>query len=129
MANYEIAAQRRNASGLNVLIGCWLIASPWIFGYTGNISAFWNSIGAGALIAILAASCLASRRGIVWSSWWNVLLGLWAIASPWIYGYAFNHMAMWDCVAVGIAVTLLATYRGSATPVEHPGTPTPTATH
>jgi hypothetical protein len=115
MANHDYLAQARSASGCNVLLGCWLIASPWIFGYTSDISAFWNGIAVGALIAVLAASRFSSPRSGLGSSWLNVLLGLWTIASPWVYGYAANGAAMWDCIAVGIVVTALASWSGRAT--------------
>ena len=119
MASQDHLAQARSASGVNVLLGCWLIASPWIFAYTGNASAFWNSIVAGALVVLLAAGRFSLPRSSLGSSWLNVLLGLWTIVSPWIYGYAANGAAMWDCIAVGIAIALLASWSGRATALEH----------
>ena len=123
---HQHAARARSASGVNVLLGCWLIASPWIFGYTFNASGFWNSIVAGALIAILAAGRFSSPRSSTASSWINLLLGLWTIASPWIYGYAANRAAMWNCIAVGIVVAALASWSGRETAIEqHGATMTP----
>lgn len=130
MEKQVYAARARSASGANVVLGCWLIASPWIFGYTLNASGFWNSIVAGALIALLAAARFSSPRSSVGSSWLNLLLGLWTIASPWIYGYAANGAAMWDCVAVGIVVAAVATWSGRATVIEpHSHGPTMTTAH
>jgi SPW repeat len=129
MTKYSHAMQVRSASGINVLLGCWLIASPWVFGYTVNGSGFWNSIAAGALVALLAASRFSSPRSSVGSSWWNLLLGLWIIASPWIYGYVVNGAAMWDCIAVGAAIAVLATWSGRTTAAESPGGTRTTATH
>jgi len=118
-------SQTRGASATNILLGCWLIASPWIFSYSGDQMGMWNSIGAGIIVALVAASRVSSPRvGVTWS-WLNVLLGLWTIASPWIYGYYGNAAALWDCVATGIAIVALASWSRRGTVLtEH----TPTAT-
>jgi hypothetical protein len=42
------------------------------------------------------------------------VLGLWTIASPWIWGYWGNVAALWDNMAVGIAITVVAGWSGSA---------------
>jgi hypothetical protein len=56
MLTRNSAAQVHTASGLNILLGIWLLASPWVFGYhTVGPAAIWNSVIVGALIAILAA--------------------------------------------------------------------------
>lgn len=118
-------AQTKSASGINVLLGCWLIISPWIFSYAGNQDGMWNSIGAGIIVLLVAANRIYAPRSGVTLSWLNVLLGLWTIASPWIYTYYDNTAAMWDCVAVGIAIVAMASWSRRGTVLsEH----TPTAT-
>jgi len=117
--------QTKSASGINVLLGCWLIVSPWIFSYAGNQGGLWNSIVAGIIVLLVAANRIYSPRSGVTLSWLNLLLGLWTIASPWIYGYYDNTAAMWDCVAVGIAIVAMASWSRRGTVLtEH----TPTAT-
>jgi SPW repeat len=58
-------ARTKSASGLNVVLGCWLIVSPWIFGYSGNQDAMWNSIAAGIIVVVVlvAASRVYSPGG------------------------------------------------------------------
>ena len=41
---------------INVLLGAWTMASPWIFRYTDVVDALWNSVVIGGLVMIL--SCL-----------------------------------------------------------------------
>lgn len=41
-------------SFINALLGVWIFFSPWIFGYQGNGSAFWNSIVLGVVVFILS---------------------------------------------------------------------------
>jgi hypothetical protein len=49
------------ASAVSVLLGIWLIASPWVFDYSGKYPVL-NSVLVGALIAILAAIRLVRLR-------------------------------------------------------------------
>ncbi len=107
--------QVRTASGLNILLGAWLIASPWVFSYGAAPMAFWNSIAVGALIVIFAASRVTAPFAGSTLSWINTALGLWTIASPWIYRYGARTDALWDNVALGIAVAALAIWSGRST--------------
>ncbi|HVY82504.1 MAG TPA: SPW repeat protein [Steroidobacteraceae bacterium] len=46
----------------HLLLGVWIALSPWIFAYTEDRMYFWNSIGSGALIAVLATWSLVRYR-------------------------------------------------------------------
>jgi len=118
MSKRDYAAQARTASGINIVLGLWLILSPWVFDYGGS-HAVLNSVFVGALIAILAASRLASLRPTVGLSGINFVLALWTIASPWVCGYAANFGAAGDNVILGIMVAVLAIWSGRATLAEH----------
>jgi hypothetical protein len=109
----DYAAQARTASGINILLGIWLIASPWVFDYSGGPSV--NSVFVGALVAILAASRLASLRSSTGLSAINLILALWTIASPWVFGYSTNVGAVRNNLLLGIAIATLAGWSGSAT--------------
>ncbi|MGH6894965.1 MAG: SPW repeat protein [Geminicoccaceae bacterium] len=39
----------------NLLIGLWLVISPWVLGFSGNAVATWNTLVVGLLIFALAA--------------------------------------------------------------------------
>jgi hypothetical protein len=43
-----------------------------------------------------------------WEEWLNVALGLWAIAAPWLLGFAHDSTAVRAHIAVGIAVVIIA---------------------
>lgn len=114
MANVNYTTRAKTASGINLVLGAWLIASPWIFGYSTMGAAAWDSVVVGALIFLIALSRVVSLVGPA-PARVNIVLGLWTIASPWIFGYAAGEPAMWNSVAVGIAVTLLALSSANAT--------------
>src|SRR6185437_2043739 len=113
MAPARYTTQAKTATGINLLLGCWLVASPWIFNYAVT-SAGWNSVAVGAVVFIIAVNRLSSLIGAALARV-NLVLGLWTIASPWIFGYAAGEPAMWNSVAVGIAVTILAWWSANAT--------------
>lgn len=113
----DYAAQARTASGANMLLGIWLIVSPWVFYYSGR-SAVLSSVSVGTLIALLAVSRLASLHNSAALSGINLVLASWTVYSPWAYGYATNECALLDNVLVGILVAALAIWSATATDAE-----------
>ena len=114
MANVNYTTRAKSASGINLVLGAWLIASPWIFGYSTIDAAAWDSVVVGAIILIIGLTRVVSLVGPALARV-NIVLGLWTIASPWIFGYAAGGPAMWNSVAVGVVVTLLALLSANAT--------------
>ena len=108
----DYAAQARTASGVNILLGIWLIVSPWVFDYSGK-SAVLSSVTVGTLIALLAAIRLASLHKSAGLSGINLLLAFWTAASPW--QYATNEGALLDNIIVAILVAALAIWSAIAT--------------
>lgn len=91
---------------LNLILGLWMIASPWILPYSAEMYPTWNAVIVGALIAVLALSEMFKL--MAWEEWTSVALGVWLVISPWILGFSGIAMAMWNAVAVGIVVAVLA---------------------
>ena len=85
----DYSAQARTASGINILLGLWLMVSPWVFDYSGTTGVV-SSVLVGGAIAFLAASRLADLRASKDLSAVNLVLSLWTIASRWMTGYASN---------------------------------------
>jgi hypothetical protein len=109
------AAQARTASGINVLLGIWLLVSPWVFGYSAvGRSAILNSVIVGTLIVLLAASRQVYPPTGTGRSWVILMLALWTIASPWVYGYAANLGGLGDNVVLGIVMAALAIWSWGA---------------
>lgn len=49
----------------NVVLGLWLIAAPFVLGYSGTAAAMWNEVIVGLLIAGLGTwSALETRRAM-----------------------------------------------------------------
>jgi hypothetical protein len=89
----------------NLILGAILFLSPWLFKFdAGAVST--NAHVAGLAMAILAIAALASFA--VWEEWLNLIVGLWALVSPWVLGFQGTTTAMTVHVVIGIAVAILA---------------------
>jgi hypothetical protein len=109
MLTRNCAAEARVASGINILLGIWLLVSPWVFGYqAAGQAAIWNSVIVGALIAILAASNCFAQHVHTSPNWINVLLALWAMISPVVYGYTANTAGLGDNLLLAILIAAFA---------------------
>lgn len=90
---------------LSLLLGIWLIVSPFALGFTGEPYAAWTAYAFGVVIAVAAGFALAAFR--VWEEWLNALFGLAVGISPWVLGYAALTPAMYNAAVVGVAVVVL----------------------
>ena len=88
--------------GLNLLLGRWLFAAPWVPRYEHAELAAWHSRGLGLLIAVGALWALV--RFAPWEEWINAAFGVWLIIAPWLL--VWNHvlcltalLAMWSLMA------------------------------
>ncbi|HDH31173.1 MAG TPA: hypothetical protein ENH26_00110 [Candidatus Wolfebacteria bacterium] len=41
-------------------------------------------------------------------SWFQLVLGLWVIISPWLLGFYVNNVALWSNVVAGAAIVILS---------------------
>jgi hypothetical protein len=104
---------------INALLGLWLIASPWVYGYYHGLSdsgaALWNSVILGIIIAIVAMLRLSmGASGRFWSGL-NV--------SPWVFSYTSNAGGAWNSWILGAIVFFFGLISASAA-----APPTPVAT-
>jgi hypothetical protein len=125
MLTRNYAAEVRAASGINMLLGVLLLVSPWVFGYqAAGSAAIWNSVIVGALIAIFAASNCFSRHIHTSSNWINVLLALWTMICPLVYGYTANLGGFVDNLVLAILIAGFAVCSdGAAMAGERPRPP------
>ncbi|HWP56642.1 MAG TPA: SPW repeat protein [Candidatus Acidoferrales bacterium] len=48
--------------GLHLLLGLWLIVSPYVLGFTSAVESYWNSIVLGALFILSSAIAMYYGR-------------------------------------------------------------------
>ena len=97
---------------VNAVLGAWLIASPWIFGFAHMHSAAWGAWVLGA--AILIVSLAAARVPAAWEEALMLLLGICSIVSPWVLGYGAVSRPVTNAVIVGALVAVLSLWEAYA---------------
>ena len=108
MNNFSVLLKEHWQDGISVLVGVWLVTSPWVLGYYGISAAMWNSVVLGVIFAVAAGAALLKFHE--WEEWINVVLGAWLIVSPWLLNYAVMGVAAWNHVIVGLLVLTLSSW-------------------
>ncbi len=73
---------------VNVLMGIWVILSPFVLGFNHNIAAVWSNIATGVAIIVVAVASGWDSRSLPAAM---VPLGVWLYASPLVLN--FSHWA------------------------------------
>jgi hypothetical protein len=91
---------------VNVLVGVWVLLSPWLLEFSEFGRPAWNAAATGLGIAVIAAAVASGRYASV--VWGNVLLGPWLLASPWVLDYLTVETASGNAVISGAVVMVVA---------------------
>lgn len=91
---------------VSVLVGVWLIVSPWVLGFQGESYAMGNAVLVGIALGAIAVGTILVPRA--WEEWTESGLGVWLIASPWVLDFQHLSEARTNALAAGIAVLVLA---------------------
>ena len=90
-------------SGTNILLGIWLVLSPFFYGY-GSSGELGGDLLAGSAIALLAAFRTFQRNVGGWADILTAVLGVWVILSPWTLNFSGNEAHTFNNVMVGTIV-------------------------
>lgn len=103
-------------SGINSLLGAWLVVSPFLLTQTGGglSASVWNNILIGVAIFLIAGyNYYRQSRDLaagVGSSSLVALLGLWMIVAPLVVFVIDTGAMFWSNIVTGALVTLIAVY-------------------
>jgi hypothetical protein len=92
--------------GSQIVLGLALVLMPWLAGFAAQTTAAWTAWVTGAVIALVAIAGFFGH-GFT-ASWVNLVAGIWAIAAPWLVGFAALAAAMWSHVVIGLLVAVAA---------------------
>jgi SPW repeat len=91
---------------VNLVLGLWLIVSPWILGFQAERASLWSAVILGILVAATALTSLFRVRA--WEEWANVVLGVCLIICPWVLRFTEYATPTWNAVFTGIIIAALA---------------------
>lgn len=95
-------------SVLIVLFGLWLMAAPWIFGYTEAKAAFWVSLLVGFVQIAAALWSLGQSKGDSLPNLITLVTGLFMAITPFVQKI-YDHKQLWIGVALGV-LTILCSF-------------------
>jgi putative effector of murein hydrolase len=99
----------------NFVLGLWLMVSPFVFALLNQrvFRVLWEDFILGFGIAAFSLCRLVSRRRdqIVLCDWLVTALGVITLLNPLLYSYYNVKVGVWNNLAVGAAVFLLALYQ------------------
>lgn len=102
-----LAGVTRVAATVEILVGVWLTASPWVVGSNGSTPLRWSNLVVGVLLVVLGALRLsrpATRRGPAIS----FALGAWTIIAAFVLSFqngATGTAPLWSAIACGAVLT------------------------
>ena len=113
MSDVRKVLAHRWQDAINLLLGIWLIVSPWALLEAATGAAAVNAWVLGVIIVVAAASALVAFHR--WEEWASVLFGVWLIVSPWILGFGALMPAVVNQIVVGVLVGGLALWQAYRT--------------
>lgn len=105
--------------GVVMILGAWLIASPFILGYP-SVGLTWSDIVSGVLLIVLAVLALYPRNW--WAAWANGFVGAWLLFAPLIF-WAPTAAAYLNDTLVGALVIGFSILIPHSMPMAGPDTP------
>jgi hypothetical protein len=97
---------RRWQDWVNVVLGVWLVASPWVLGFTEQQTAAIVAWVAGAAIAVFAG--IGAFMQEPWEEAITIILGVILMGAPWAFEFSDARAATANVVTCGVLVVLFA---------------------
>jgi hypothetical protein len=104
----------KRASWINLILGIWLIMSPFVFGSMGLRVTVGNDIILGILLIASSWWILATVTRAVGVSWFQMLCGIWLVIAPFVLQYRAVTHALANDVFVGILVFVVGLIESQA---------------
>ena len=101
-------ALKRWQDWLNVILGLWTVASPWVLGFATESTAAQTAWVLGAAIVLFAGIAVYMHK--TWEEALSIILGICLFVSPWAVGFAELRTPTTNAVIVGLLVTAFAVW-------------------
>lgn len=92
----------------SLALGLWLVASPWVLGFSGNDVATWNAMLFG--LGVVALELADVYYPDPWPERVGALIGVWVAISPVVLGFAGELPAMVSTSLAGVLIVVFNTW-------------------
>lgn len=93
---------------VGVGLGIWLLASPWVFGFSDQTAPMMNALVMGCILILEEMLELGVHEAI--EEWIDVVAGAWLIVSPLALGFTSHFAASVNTAAVGLFTLMFAVW-------------------
>lgn len=97
-------------------LGAIIAIAPFVLRYNNNAAAMWTSVILGLAVVVLSVMEAMDTTKSRWEYWAAGLIGILALAAPFVLGFSTLTTAMWMIVGFGILVAILSGIEIFATP-------------
>ena len=111
----------KRVTSINLILGIWLIASPFALGHATNTAVTTNDVIFGILLLACSTWILADMANQIGVNWFQVLCCIWLIVSPFVLQHQQLPRATANDVTVGVialAVGLIEAWALTYTPIK-----------
>lgn len=98
------------SSALLILLGLWLLASPYILGFAWHPEAWWNAVIIGLSLFILALLRFSAPKRFKALHWTAVVIGGWIFISPFVADYIALTAAFYNAMICGALILAVALF-------------------
>jgi hypothetical protein len=100
---------RRWQDWVSLIVGAWLVASPWVLGFSSETTILWTMAGVGAAVVLVAVWALAAPDA-QYPEWCNAALGAGLFLAPWTLTFTDEGGASWNAWIFGFLIAALAVW-------------------
>ena len=104
----------KRVSWINLILGIWLVISPYVLGSTGLEATVGNDIVLGILLIASSWWILAATTEVLGVSWFQMLCGIWLVIAPFVLSYRAATHALANDVVVGVIVFIVGLLESQA---------------
>lgn len=101
-------------SWINLILGIWLLLSPFAIGTTAMSATVGNNVVLGILLIATSWWILAAVNQVAGVSWFQMLCGIWLVIAPFVLHYSAMSHALANDVVVGIIVFIVGLVESQA---------------
>jgi len=104
----------KRVSWINLILGIWLLISPFAIATTAMSATVGNDVVLGILLIATSWWILAAVNQVVGVSWFQMLCGIWLVIAPFALHYRAMPHALANDVIIGIIVLVVGLIESQA---------------